>query len=105
MAARRSEKIFKNTKNKPAETPPEVELAAPSARVLSVSPDLDISERESERTSLRDVVNDHPAFISPRVVDQQVFDELAGSLRTLIDEGAGTAVKLQKLIESSRDSD
>ena len=105
MAARRSEKIFKNNKNKPKDTPRKVEPTAPTKKVLSVSPKQEIPESESDRSSLRNAVNDHQVFISPRVVDQQVFDELAGSLRTLIDEGAGTSTRLEKLIEQSRDSD
>jgi len=45
------------------------------------------------------------AFLAPRVLDQRAFDELAGTLRSLIDEAAASRTELRDALERLAQSD
>jgi len=79
--------------------------APPAKRVLSVSPLTDEAVNEAGRLLPGSAAGVQEVFMSPRVVDQQAFDELAAGLRSLLDEAGGSSERLRKLIEQSRDGD
>ncbi|MHC5024207.1 MAG: hypothetical protein ACYTGG_09900 [Planctomycetota bacterium] len=86
--------------NEPADQPgrpSSLGIAAPdhgaeSRPVLSVSPD--VAAREAQRHSAESPPIDRRAFLTPRVIDQDTFDELATSLRGLVDESRAASSQL-----------
>ncbi|UCD74014.1 MAG: hypothetical protein JSV91_09495 [Phycisphaerales bacterium] len=94
-----------------APTPPETEAVdirdlpplreAPEQRVMSVSPsDAELGSDVATREA-----GDRDIFLAPRVLDQNSFDELAGRLRTLIDEANDALAKLQLRLDELRQRD
>lgn len=73
--------------------------AAPSPRVRSVS--ARAVTHATERTSSMTATNDRtePVFLSPRVIDQKAFDDLAGTLRRLIDQAEHAGKELASRVE------
>ncbi|MEM7229965.1 MAG: hypothetical protein AAF432_14245, partial [Planctomycetota bacterium] len=95
--------------------------AKPSVRVVSVSPD---EPADAKRPAVKNVppviaetkpspptIHAPPekatrdVFIAPRVVDQQSFDDLASTLRTLIDEANQTKASLATAVTRIGDGD
>jgi DNA repair exonuclease SbcCD ATPase subunit len=75
-----------------SDLPPLREPARP--RVVSVSPDdAERAEPSPRPDAARPAGQD--AFLTPRVLDQRAFDELAGMLRSLIDEAQRAAERLE----------
>ena len=111
MTARQSEKIFldadpsKKSTAPPSHPPSSVSAESPvttvrpgeqgtsEKRVLSVSPARE--ERGPEQNSK----NSREVFLSPRVIDEQAFNELATTIRTLIDDATSTSERLAGLLE------
>ncbi|MCA9289585.1 MAG: hypothetical protein KDA25_00560, partial [Phycisphaerales bacterium] len=44
---------------------------------------------------------DGPYFLTPRVLDQQAFDELGGTLRTLIDDAGRAGLDLREIVRQA----
>lgn len=63
-------------------------------RVVSVSPD-DAQRADPAPRPGAAGAEGHDAFLTPRVLDQRAFDELAGMLRSLIDEAREAAERLE----------
>lgn len=117
MTARQSEKIFldavpsKKSTAPPSHPPSSVSAESPvttvrpgeqgtsEKRVLSVSPARE--ERGPEQNSK----NSREVFLSPRVIDEQAFNEFATTIRTLIDDATSTSDRLAGLLEKASDDD
>lgn len=115
MTARQSEKIFldaepskKNTAP-PSHPSPPMPSASPATtvrpgeqgtaekRVLSVSPAREDRGPEQNAEQSREV------FLSPRVIDEHAFNDLATTIRTMIDDATGVSDRLAGLLEKASD--
>lgn len=105
MTARRSEKIFPDAKTDDPDSQTTTPRGGTTRRVLSVSPNLEVGDMPLDHANKSEPLNTSGVFMTPRVIDQAVFDELSSSLRSLVDEAGGAAKKLQSLVEQAMDGD
>ncbi len=83
---------------------PALTAAGLSRRVVSVSPTSAAAPPQSSSPSQSSIAP-RETFVTPRVIDQMAFDELAGTLRALLDESARAAEALDDRMRRARDLD
>ena len=72
-------------------------------RVMNISPsEADQSNSMTDQTNARPVGTSEEVFLSPRVVDQESFDELATTMRTLVDEAVRSTQRLETVMHEAR---
>ncbi len=69
----------------------------PRQRVMSVSP----TDAERRETVVAENSYDQEVFLTPRVLDQRVFDELAGTLRSLLDEADEKVGRIKERLDQA----
>ncbi len=80
---------------------PSIRDAAPS-RVMSVSPNEASEQSPMSENKAGSTRTSEAVFLSPRVVDESSFDELATTMRTLVDDADRARGELQQAVDSVR---